>query len=109
MNDSKLIKLQNTEESDGSELSEEIRDVAHATIKKNNQNSYAATERVNEEQEARFAILALNRDRVEHRKIEKEKFRKLLGIIAKKKKNTDGVKKISYVDPLKTSKIKSLN
>ncbi len=53
--------------------------------------------------------MALNRDRVEHRKIEKEKFRKLLGIIAKKKKNTDGVKKISYVDPLKTSKIKSLN
>jgi len=40
INDSKLIKLQNTDESDGSELSEEIRDVAHSNIKKNNQNSY---------------------------------------------------------------------
>lgn len=47
MNDSKLMLLLDAEDSDESD-EEEIRDVAHLNINHNNQNSFEAAERVNE-------------------------------------------------------------
>ena len=56
--------------------------MAHSTINKKI-NSFEADAKVNEDDEARYAILALNRDRVEKRKVKKEQFRVLLGILSK--------------------------
>ena len=67
--------------------------------------SFQADSKIDSSNEAKYVVLALQRDRVETRKTRKEKFRGLLNMLDKpKKKDEDKVTVITTGDKLKSMK-----